>query len=124
MALADITLNDGQGTPVAHVFTYISTVNNRTIRSDMAAGPETPLLLTFAHSVTKIKGENAQSHLFRIDKTILDVDGVTPLTANIRVMCDVPDRILSDALADDLAAFARNWLTSANVRAFLRKSVG
>lgn len=124
MALEDITLADGQGTPANHVFTYISTVGNRVIRSEMAAAPEEPLLLTMAHNVTTINKEKNQSHLMRIDVTVLDTDGVTPHKANIRLMCDMPASILSDALADDLAAYVRNWATSANVRAWLRGSVG
>ena len=124
MALADIILNDGQGTPVAHTFTYISNVNGRTIRSDMAASAETPLQMTHAHQDGKRSGVVVKSHLFRIDKTVMDADGVTPHTANIRVMCDIPVSISSDSLADDLAAFVRNWITSATFRAFIKGSVG
>lgn len=124
MALADITLNDGQGTPVAHTFQYVQTSGNRIIRSELAAAPETPVLMTHAHSDTKVGGAAAKSHLLRIDKTILDSDGITPHKSNIRLCADVPNAVLSDALADDLAAFIRNWATSANVRAWMRGSVG
>lgn len=124
MALADITLADGQGTPANHVFTYISTQSNRVIRSELAAPPEQPLLLTFAHSETKISGANGKSHLMRIDKTVLDTDGITQYKANIRLAADIPNSILTDGLADDLAAYIRNWATSANVRNWLRGSVG
>lgn len=124
MALADIVLNDGQGTPVAHTFAFTQSVNNRIIRADMAAAPEAPLTMTHAHSEQTRNGVKVKSHLFRIDKGILDGDGVTTHTANIRLMCDVPNPILSDALADDLAAFIRNWATSANVRLWVKGSVG
>lgn len=124
MALADITLNDGQGTPVAHAFTFISAINNRIVRSDLAAAPEAPLTLTIAHSENVRNGSKIRSHLTRFDKTILDGDGITPYVANIRLMADVPNPILTDALADDLAAFIRNWASSANVRAWLKGSVG
>lgn len=124
MALNDITLADGQVSPVNHVFTYVSTQGNRVIRSELAAPAEEPLLLSFAHSTTKIGGNSGKSHLMRIDSTLLDSDGVTPCVANIRLVADIPDRILSDALADDLAAYVRNWATSANVRAWLKGSVG
>lgn len=125
MALTDITLNDGQGTPAAHVFTFIkSDTNGRVIRSELAANPEEPLIMTHAHTNAKRNGVNVTSHLFRIDKTVLDSDGVTPLTANIRLMCDTPIGIISDALADDFAAYIRNWASSANVRAWLKGSVG
>jgi hypothetical protein len=123
MALADIVLNDGQGTPVAHTFTYVSTVGNRVIRADFAAPVEQPIKLSIAHQDQKIAGAPAKSHLARIDLTLLDADGVTPHTANVRMMVDVPNAILSDALADDMAAYFRNWLTSANMRALLRGSV-
>lgn len=124
MALADITLNDGQVSPVAHTFTYTSTVNNRVIRSDMAAAPEAPLSMTHAHSEAKKSGVTIRSHLIRFDKTVLDGDGITPHISNIRLMADVPNPVLSDALADDLAAFIRNWATAVNVRAWLKNSVG
>lgn len=77
-----------------------------------------------AHTPIKIGGKSARSHLLRIDKTKLDADGVTALKANIRLVSEVPDAILTDALADDFAAFIRNWATSANVRLWLRGSVG
>lgn len=124
MALADIIINDGQGTPVAHTFTYVQTQGNRIIRSDMSQTPETPLTLTHAHSETSISGAKAKSHLLRFDKTILDADGVTPYKANVRLCVDIPNAVYTDALADDFAAFVRNWATSVNVRAFLRGSVG
>lgn len=124
MALADITLADGQSTPENHTFTYIGLTNGRTIRSDMAASAEEPLSMTHGHMSKKVNGKNVRSHLLRIDTTKLDADGVTPYQANIRLMADVPDPIRSDALADDLAAYIRNWATSANVRAWLKDSVG
>lgn len=124
MALADIVLNDGQGTPVAHTFTFVSTVNNRIIRADLSASPEAPLTLTHAHSEDKKGGVIVRRHLLRVDRTVLDSDGITPHMTNIRLMADVPNPVLSDALADDLAAYIRNWATSANVRAWLKGSVG
>lgn len=124
MALADITIADGQGTPVSHVFTYVLSQGNRVVRSDMSAAPEAPLTLTMAHNDTVIMGAKAKSHLWRIDKTALDQDNITAFRANVRICCDVPNAIHSDALADDLAAFVRNWATSVNFRAFLRGSVG
>lgn len=125
MALADIVLNDGQGTPVAHTFTFVrSEKNNRIVRSDLSASPEVPLELTHAHTEALRAGTKVRSHLLRVDKTVLDSDGITPYATNIRVMADVPNSVLSDALADDLAAYIRNWATSANVRAWLRGSVG
>lgn len=124
MALADITLADGQGTPVNHTFAYIGTTNGRVIRSELAASPEEPLHLTFGHSESARNGVKVRSHLMRIDRTKLDSDGITPHVMNIRLMADVPNPVLSDAIADDLAAYVRNWATSANVRAWLKGSVG
>lgn len=125
MALADITLADGQGTPVNHTFTYVrSDANGRVVRSEMAAPAEEPLTLTHAHKDGKVSGKAIRSHLLRVDFTKLDSDGITPRLANIRLMADVDNAILSDALADDMAAYIRNWATSANVRTWLRGSVG
>lgn len=124
MALADITINDGQGTPVAHTFTYVSTANGRVIRSDFSAPAEAPLMIMHAHNESKRAGTTVKSHLFKVERTILDSDGITPHVANIRLMCDVPNPVLSDAVADDFAAFIRNWASSANIRAWLKGSVG
>lgn len=124
MALADITLNDGQGTPVAHTFAYVTTENGRVLRKDMARTPDLPLMLTLGHTKAKVKGQTADSHLFRIDNSVLDADGVTVRHANIRVMIDCDPAIYSDGLADDLAAFVRNYFSSANTRLLMRGSVG
>lgn len=124
MALADITLNDGQGTPVAHTFTYTGTVNGRVIRNDFSAPAEEPLQMTHAHQTSKRAGVEVKSHLIKFDKTKLDSDGTTPYVADIRIAGDCPAQIYSDALADDFAAYVRNWATSANVRAWFRGSVG
>lgn len=124
MALADITLNDGQGTPVAHTFTYVGGTNGRVLRSDFAAAAEAPITMTHGHQTRAVKGTSLDSHLLRIDVTKLDSDGVTPYKANIRLVADLPKAILSDALCDDLAAYIRNWASSANVRAWAKGSVG
>lgn len=124
MALSDITLNDGQGTPVAHTFTYTGTVNNRVIRSELAANPEAPLQMTHAHTESKRNGVTTKSHLLRFDITELDSDGVTPYTANIRIMADIPNPILSDALLADMAAYVRNWALAATVQSWGKGSVG
>lgn len=124
MALADITLNDGQGTPASHVFTYVSTQGNRVIRSDMSAPAEEPLMLTLAHQQTKIAGAVAKSHLVRFDKTVIDEDTGVAYKANVRIVMDIPNAILSDALIDDFSAYARNYFTEAVARLIARDSVG
>lgn len=127
MALDDITLTDAQGTPVNHTMTYVSTSGNRVIRSDLSAPLEEPLLFTLAHSDTKIGGEKARSHLARIDKTVLDTDGVTGYKNNLRLMGDFSDKTLSDELLDDLRAMLETWLASDSGQTFrdwARGSVG
>jgi len=124
MALADIILADGQGTPQNHTFTYISQVNNRVVRSDLAAVPETPLLLTLGHVETTKAGVKVGSHLWRVDASYLDADNVTVYSANIRVMMDFPLPVLTDARIDDLSAFVRNAMTQTFTRAWAKKSVG
>lgn len=123
MALNDITLADGQGTPVNHTFTYVSNVGNRVVRSDLNQTAETPLTLSVAHSSSKKNGVQVDSHLARVDLTILDSDGVTPFGVNIRVMADIPAKVASNALADDLAAYIRNFLTSARARTWIKGGV-
>lgn len=123
MALANIVINDGQGTPVAHTFEYIGSDAGKVTRSDLTRSPEVPLLLTIGHQTNKKGGTTVDSHLLKIESTVLDTDGMTLHKPNIRLMADCPVAVYSDALADDFAAYVRNWATSANVRAWLRKSV-
>lgn len=125
MALADIVINDGQGTPVAHTFAYVTTDNGRVVRKDMSRTPDLPLILTFGHNSVKRGGVTYDGHLVRIDNTILDADGVTPRYESIRIISEVDPKIYSDTLvADNQAAFTRNLLTSVFWRLFLRGSVG
>lgn len=122
MALDDITLDDGQSTPVSHVFQYAGTENKRVVRSDYAADPETPLLLTMGHMQSVRGGVKYDNHLWRLDVTILDADGVTAYVNNFRMMADVARKVLSTDLANDFAAYPSDWLTPANVLAWLRGS--
>lgn len=124
MALADFTLNDGQGSPVAHTFTYTATINGKVYRSDMAAAPEAPWVMIMGHQEKTIGGSMVDSHLVRFDITVLDTDGITPFANNIRICADVARKVRSDALADNMAALVRNYATSANLRLLLKGSVG
>lgn len=124
MALADITLADGQSTPVNHVFSFLSAADGKVIRSDLAAPPEEPKILTIGHMVRKFGAYPGKGHLVRFDLSKLDADSVTVHTGNIRVMADIPDRILADAYAKDMAAFTRNILTEAFFLALVRGSSG
>lgn len=124
MALSDISVADGKVSPVTHVFTYIGTTGNKCVRKDMAQAAETPWTLSIAHSTSMKNGKPVASHLTRFDVVLLDADGVTPLSCNIRVMADIPTAVVSDALADDLSALVRNWLSSANARTWVKGSIG
>lgn len=124
MALADITINDGLSTPVAHTFTYIGTENNKVVRANFAAPAEEPERLTIGHQSKVVSGNKVLSDLVRIDKTILDADNVTALVMNQRLMSDCPIRVYSDELADTLAGLWRNLLTNAWMRSFMKGSVG
>lgn len=124
MALADITIADGQGTPVNHTFSYVGTVNgNRVVRSELTANPEQPISLTMAHSESKRGGVTTKSHMARFDVTILDTDGSAHV-ANIRVMSDIPNPINSAALQANLLAYGKNFLSHALADDWLMGSVG
>lgn len=124
MALADITINDGQGTPVAHSFAYVTSENGKVVRKDLSRTPDLPLTLTIGHTKSKKGGVTVDSHLLRVDETKMDADGVTARYANVRVMVDCDPNIYTDGLADDLAAYIRNYLTGANMRLLMKGSVG
>lgn len=124
MALADITLNDGAETPVAHTFAYIGSENGRVVRRDMARTPDLPLQMTIGHTKTTRNGVKVDSHLVKFDYAAMDADGVTVRWASIRTIVDCDPDIYSDALADDLAALTRNYLSSTNARLLCRGSVG
>lgn len=122
MALADIVINDGQGTPVAHTFRYTVTndKSGRVVRKDIARTPDLPLLLTMGHETQKQNGVKVDSHLWKLDDARMDADGVTVRYAGVTTTVRCDPNIYSDALADDLAAFLRNYFTSANMRALMR----
>lgn len=123
MALADITLVDSEASPVSHVMKYIATNGGKVVRADLAAAVEAPIIFTIGHQVRKVSGRNLQSHLARLDWTVLDSDGVTPYANNMRVMCDIFDPVLSDALVDNLTASLTSFMTEANMRLLARASV-
>jgi len=123
MALADITLVDSEATPVSHVMKYVSQQSGKTIRADFEASVEAPILFTIGHQSRKVNGKTLQSHLARLDWTILDADGITPYANNMRMMCDIFDPVLSDALADNLVTSLVSFMTEANIRLLVRGSV-
>lgn len=123
MALADITIADGQSTPVNHTFAYVSSLDGKVIRSELAAPAEEPKTLTIGHREAKKSGVTTRSHMVRWDWTVLDDDNITPYIANIRMMFDIPNAVLSDGLAADLAAMVRNFCTGANIQALAKNSV-
>lgn len=126
MALADIVLNDGQGTPVAHTFVYITTdPSGRVIRKDMARTPDLPLMLTIGHNKVKRGTVSYDGHLVRVDDSLLDADNITVRGASVRVIVECDPAIYSDTnVADNLAAYVRNYFSSANMRLIMRGSVG
>jgi len=122
MALADITLTDA--TPTDRVFTFVEMQGNRVIRKDLARAPEIPLVLTFAHQASTIKGAKGFSHLMRLDQTTLDADGVSSYTNNVRVCVDIVNAVLSDTNIDHLRAMIIDCIgTVDEFRAFCKGSV-
>lgn len=124
MALADFTLNDGLGTPVAHTFTYTATINGKIYRADMSAAPEAPWVMIMGHQEKKSGDSMVDSHLVRFDLTVLDADGITPYPNNVRICADVSRKVRSDQLADHMAALVREYASSAHFRLLLKGSVG
>lgn len=123
MALADITLADSKATPTNHVFAYVGTVNNRVIRKNLSAGVDTPETLTLAHQEATKSGNKIDSHLARIDWTLLDADG-TAHPQNIRVMCDIDRAVYDQADLEDKVTMLRNLITDAFMVSMAAGSVG
>lgn len=113
MALADIVLTDAAASPVNHTFAYTATDGNRVIRKDFSASPETPLTLTIAHNTSKRGSTLVDSHLVRLDKTVLDTDNVTPHAMNMRVCWDVPRVVLAEQDIKDMSAMLADFLAEA-----------
>lgn len=124
MALADITLNDSQATPVSHVFSYVGTENGQIIRKNLAKSPETPETLILGHKKVKVNGVEVDSHLWRLNQTKLDADGVTVRRRSIRVIIEEDPMIYSDADAEDLATMLVNGMSETFVKSFMKGSVG
>lgn len=125
MALADIILIDSQVSPVSHTFSYVGTdAGGRVIRKDLTRTPDLPLLLTLGHKTQKLGGVIVDSHMGRIDNSLMDADGVTVRKCNFRFNSDMDPAIFTDALSDDMTAMLVSLLTEAFVRSFHRGSVG
>lgn len=125
MALADIVLADSQPTPVNHTFSYVGTdQSGRVVRRNLARTPDLPETLTIGHKVQKVNGINVDSHVWRIDDSVLDADGVTVRKLNLRVMLDCDPAIYSDAKMEDLAAMMTAAFTETFMKSWSRGSVG
>lgn len=124
MALADITVNDAESTPVAHTFTYVGTQNGRVVRQELGAPTEEPQFLITAHDESKSGGVVKRGHLRRIDITQLDADGVTPHTASFYVRAVIPNPIMSEQLCKNGRAELFNSLAEADFVALCKGSVG
>lgn len=123
MALADIIVNDGASTPVAHTFTYITTQSGRVVRNDNSAAVNLPLTMTISHGERMLKGKKVKTHMVRFDQITIDADGVEWPNSS-RIVFEISDPTFTDALIDNLAAFQRNYNSSANARLLARGSVG
>lgn len=124
MALADISIADGQGSPVTHVFSYIgSDKQGRIVRKDLTRTPDLPLLLTIGHQTQRQAGVTVDAHLVKIADSRMDADGVTVRYADVAVTCRVDPDIYTDGLADDFAAYLRNFFSSANMRLIMKGAV-
>lgn len=125
MALADITLVDSKSTPVNHVFTFFAMdTAGRVLRKNLARTPDLPELLTLGHKTQKLGGVQVDSHLWRLDDSILDADNVTVCRNNLRVMADIDPRTYSDALMEDYAAMLLSAFTETFMKSWTRGSNG
>lgn len=125
MALADITINDGQASPVAQTFSFVGTdKSGRVVRRNLARSPDLPQTLTIGHQSQKQNGVATDAHLWKLDDARMDADGVTVRYAGVTLTVRCDPNIYSDALADDQAAFVRNYFTAANMRLLMKGSVG
>lgn len=125
MALADITIADGQGTPVNQVFAFVGTdKTGRVVRRNLARTPDLPQTLILGHQTQKQNGVATDAHLWKLDDARMDADGVTVRYAGITLTVRCDPNIYSDAVADDLAAYLRNYFTAANMRLLMKGSVG
>lgn len=123
MALADITLNDGAASPVAHTFAYVGTdPQGRVLRRDMSQSPETPLELAVGHREITEKGVKKDERSLRFTIHVADTDGVVypvPGTVTFRV----PRAVASDTLSKNFFAYIRNACTEARALVFFKGGV-
>lgn len=124
MALADITLVDSQATPQNHVHAYVATENNLVIRKNLSAPLDEPETLAIGSRDAKVNGEKVRSTLWKLTRGYLDADGVTTRFISCRVIWDVDPKIYTDARMEDVAAEVLSGLTEANVKAYVKGSVG
>jgi len=124
MALADITLVDSQATPQNHVLAYVGTENGQVLRKNLSAALDEPETLAIGSRDAKVGGVPVRSTLWKLTRGYLDGDGVTTRYISARVIFDVDPKIYTDARAEDLTAELLSGLTEANVKAYMKGSVG
>lgn len=119
---SDLSVNDGQATPVAHTFSVTSTRPDGTDRIDQISTITEPNMLSIKHSTSgSAKTIITDRHLASAALTRKNAAGVAQ-TVVVNFTIAVPrDTIITRALINDAVAYARNVLgTTAAMDKFLR----
>lgn len=117
-AIASMSINDGQSTPVAHTFAPVSTDGTKSMWADRS--PTIPAgFRTISHEVTAPNGNRS---VYRINNgfmnpTVATVDGVDKVvrySSGQVILNFAPDATLQER--KDLLAYMSNFLAHASVK--------
>lgn len=102
MALENVVLVDAAAANQTYTMVGGISADGKVIRRNLAISLETPHILTTSHS-QQGKGANVTDrHLSRLDRTVLDADGVTPYIGSLYLVGVAPRRVITSAMMWDL----------------------
>ena len=114
----DVVIADS--VPANQTYSLISMNAGKSIRSNPARPVSEPVILTISHEALKKASKTHYRHLVRLDMTELDTDNVTKFNGYVYVVIGQDDRVVTEAMIQDLTVQLKNFLTSGNVTKLLR----
>lgn len=119
MAFAnDVVLVDGSS--ASQTYSLISMNAGKSIRSNPARPVSEPIVLTISHESLKKVQKTHYRHLIRLDLTELDTDNSTRFSGYVYVVIGQDDRVVTEAMMQDLVVQLIGFLSAGNITKLLR----
>lgn len=122
MALtSNVSINDGQATPVSHTFAATVVATDGTTRIDQVSTLVEPVLFVIKHSVSGKAPNLTDRTLVQFSTTKKDTLGVAQVLNSNFTIAAPRNAVITRAMINDHIAFIKNFLSvTANVDAILR----